>query len=320
MNTINPSKRLTDLLSQYLEFDEKQLRLGLWGGDLKIEDVNLKKDSFFELLNGWKDECNTKHDILSSLTKDAILSCDTTKKVSSTIDTLDLKLEEGTIGYFRAQVPWKQLLMSYGATVRLDLRDVTVKISLESCVGKAYFNNGGLAELCNKSKDLNISSLKSRSVSAKTRDRKQQIIKIADRRRLDKKDVSSPMEFGKMIEDTKKNPESSNLIKTLFQSFASSLGWRAGQGLYAKVENVQIILVQNGVEAGIINKSIEIVQLEPHHKLSGSDTDRSSNTAGIDDSSTNSDKRNPSFQKAEKTEKSVKVTGLGAFVRQVHGT
>ena len=83
MGGISPSRRLTDLLSAYLDFDDssssndgaenplssggadkakagggsrggggrRQLNLGLWGGDLTLHDVALRRDAIEPLLN-----------------------------------------------------------------------------------------------------------------------------------------------------------------------------------------------------------------------------------------------------------------------------
>jgi len=69
MNSIRPSKRLTDFLTTYFEFDSNQLSLGLWSGDLKIQNVNLRKEAFDPLLNDWKDK-DANIDLAAFLSKE----------------------------------------------------------------------------------------------------------------------------------------------------------------------------------------------------------------------------------------------------------
>ena len=47
----NPSKKITELLSTYLEFDPEQLKLGIWSGNLSLSNVNLRQEAIRPLLN-----------------------------------------------------------------------------------------------------------------------------------------------------------------------------------------------------------------------------------------------------------------------------
>ena len=45
----NPSQKVTELLSKYLEFDSDALDVGVWSGDLSLKNVNLKREAIHPL-------------------------------------------------------------------------------------------------------------------------------------------------------------------------------------------------------------------------------------------------------------------------------
>eukprot|EP00537_Pseudo-nitzschia_pungens_P002438 CAMPEP_0172372640 /NCGR_PEP_ID=MMETSP1060-20121228/48606_1 /TAXON_ID=37318 /ORGANISM="Pseudo-nitzschia pungens, Strain cf. cingulata" /LENGTH=66 /DNA_ID=CAMNT_0013098727 /DNA_START=192 /DNA_END=389 /DNA_ORIENTATION=- len=47
----NPSKKVTELLSSFLEFDPESLEMGIWSGDLSLKNVQLRRDAVKPLLN-----------------------------------------------------------------------------------------------------------------------------------------------------------------------------------------------------------------------------------------------------------------------------
>ena len=47
----NPSKKIAELLSSFLEFDPNQLQVGIWSGDLSLQGVSLRCDAMNPLLN-----------------------------------------------------------------------------------------------------------------------------------------------------------------------------------------------------------------------------------------------------------------------------
>merc|ERR1712037_82211 len=92
-----------------------QLHLGLWGGDLKIENVRLKRTAFHSLLNKWKKD-----------------------KCSYDFNTLTLKLVHGSIGYLRIRLPWKQLILGAKNTeVRIELHDVMISLGFDHSTKKS---------------------------------------------------------------------------------------------------------------------------------------------------------------------------------------
>ena len=254
---IGPSKRLTDILSNYLEFDQKQISLGLWRGDLQIQSVELKKDAFFPLLNTWKNNHSTNPDLASFFTKESLLHDE-----PCFASAINLKLVKGSIGHFRACVPWKKLLLGSSDTVvHLELHDVIIRMGLESCIAKAL-ENDGLEKLYSNDIDIPIDIPEGNP----TEDRiwKQEMIRIAEKCISEKKDIPTPEEFSKMKNDflskipKKELIQDKSFLESFVKNFATSLGWRTGQGLKVDIQNVQIILEQDGIEAGILCESIEI--------------------------------------------------------------
>jgi hypothetical protein len=254
---IGPSKRLTDILSNYLEFDQKQISLGLWRGDLQIQSVELKKDAFFPLLNTWKNNHSTNPDLASFFTKESLVHDE-----PCFASAINLKLVKGSIGHFRARVPWKKLLLGSSDTiVHLELHDVIIRMGLESCIAKAL-ENDGLEKLYSNDIDIPIDLPEGNP----TEDRiwKQEMIRIAEKCITEKKDIPTPEEFSKMKNDfLSKIPKTEliqdkSFLESFVKNFATSLGWRTGQGLKVDIQNVQIILEQDGIEVGILCESIEI--------------------------------------------------------------
>jgi hypothetical protein len=155
--SLNPSQKVTDILSKFLDFDPKTLELGIWSGDLSLKNVELKKETIQPLLNPSskrnKNEDNAaegehqqQHHFdfseLNNVNEDGTNNSpsptsptspainfnliDPTKK-----EPLRVKLVRGTIGCLRIGIPWKQLVWGQGS-VELDISDVTIILSLQS--------------------------------------------------------------------------------------------------------------------------------------------------------------------------------------------
>ena len=95
----NPSQKVTELLSRYLEFDANQLRVGIWSGHLSLKDVHLKASAVDQFLT-----------LPSS--------------------SLSFQLVSGTIGRLDLQIPWKQLVWGQ-SDVRVKLQDVVLVLQVK---------------------------------------------------------------------------------------------------------------------------------------------------------------------------------------------
>ncbi len=340
MNNMRPSKHLTDLLSTYLDFDGKEIKLGLWGGDLKIQDVHLRNDAFTPLLNSWKDNSsiasnsddatNVGIDIAAFLTKELLIDHD-----PSLSSTIDLKLIKGTIGYCRAKIPWQNLLLKNNVeTVHIDLRDVTIRLGCESCIAKLLLQHH------EKQKSLVGKGQKKRSgkrifnkLHGNERIWKQEMIRIAEECVSSGKDIPSPAEFAtmkdaflaKLPSDTKfhgaQDGGKATFLERFVKSFATSIGWRVGKGLKVTMRNIRIVIVHGGIEVGLHTDVIELFQ------YTHSDDDSSTVSMSMDNSSfpsKESDSRHTGAtgeleegDLGDSIRKLVKISNCGLFVREI---
>ena len=129
----NPSQKVTEILSKFLEFDPESLEMGIWSGDLSIKNVNLKRDAVKPLLNRKRSKSYSDAAFSSSIYgSDAWNAAafdpldDPTKKAP-----LRIKLVKGTIGDLRVRIPWKQLVWGEGS-VEVEVSDLEIILSLQS--------------------------------------------------------------------------------------------------------------------------------------------------------------------------------------------
>jgi len=180
---------------------------------------------------------------------------------------VNLKLIDGTIGYCRATVPWKNLLLGAGDNVvQIELRDVTIRLRFESCMARELQSkHGGFANFhANSKKRVKFGRLR-----GDERRWKQEMIRIAEKYHGEKKDIPTPADFEKLKNDffsrqNRTGPEEdtedvqSTYLQQFVRSFASSVGWRVGNGLKASMRNIQIIMVQDGIEVGVHTDTIQL--------------------------------------------------------------
>ena len=129
----NPSQKVTEILSKFLEFDPESLEMGIWSGDLSIKNVNLKRDAVKPLLNRKRSKSYSDAAFSSSIYgSDAWNAAafdpldDPTKKAP-----LRIKLVKGTIGDLRMRIPWKQSVWGEGS-VEVEVSDLEIILSLQS--------------------------------------------------------------------------------------------------------------------------------------------------------------------------------------------
>ena len=83
--------------------------------------------------------------------------------------------------------------MGRGATVRLEIKDIVIRINLESCVGQLFCKeDGGLGDLCNPVQKCKVLD----------RERKQEMINSAVRCLSERRDIPSPAIVDGKIEGT----------------------------------------------------------------------------------------------------------------------
>lgn len=306
----NPSKKVTELLSNYLEFDPEQLKLGIWSGDLSLNDVSLRQDAVYPLLN--------KH-------------LNAAAPGLHARPPMRFKLVRGTIGSLEMKIPWKRLVWGSGQ-VNVKLRNVVLVVSLESYEETEQRLKGSgedtdeLFPDISDSKEVSVAEEGDVSQVPKALERqfKQKRLREAERRQLQGRLTASWLEHSRKKDRenierilARDRPEDEQVghIDTWLKSAVKDFFWRFYAGLAMNVENLKIILVQDGVEVGLIMPSIQV---------------KSSNETGLhasmhetsDDSSTGGKADvNASFQSeyddGEHVDKSIKFLGVGVYIRAI---
>jgi len=258
----NPSKKVTELLLKYLEFDPKQLHLGIWSGDLCIRDVDLRRESFYKLLNLHNEDDD---------------------------DQLKMCLVQGSVGHLRMVVPWSTLLGSYysywtdsGDDVHVELSDVTLVLGFESrdaTLARSADASGTSQRTSEKNKKDTVRTDEGAEYKDETREsrsNKQPAIdaetlrqklnnRVAKQQRLSEAErlhlqgfLIPPPEYQEDNDRTNNTSNSENkaslqagLIRRLMKSFASAFVWRFLGSLKVQLKNVQIVFIQDGVEMGM---------------------------------------------------------------------
>jgi len=276
---MNPSKKVTEVLSRYLEFDPEQLQLGIWSGNLSLTDVNLREEAIYPILN-------------SHLTKSGSSAAGPGAPSQPQQDyakpPLRFKLVSGKIGSLSMKIPWKRLVWTQG-DVQVDIRNVTIVLALESREETEERNNEGQESVPSYSydseeetvTDLENETKKHGTSRGERRRRKQHILREAERRNLagrslgpwlhaiKKKEEEDRVKSGTAAADvtaTLKEKESS-LLRWL-RSTTSDFLWRFCVGLQMNVENVKILLVQDGIELGLLMPLNKVIPGKPGKRRS----------------------------------------------------
>ena len=238
---VNPSKKVSEILSQFLEFDPKELQLGLWSGDLSISNVNLKQDAFDPFLNP---PSKVDGDALSSL---------------------HLKLVSGKVGNLRVQIPWKRLVWGEGA-VRLHVSDVDIVLAYESRdeTRKRLKLIKRRESRVRFEDDDDEATSTAKEISDQERERKQNWLQEAEKRQLQGLSIpSSYDEFYKCERNTEsetlgEDEKEASRIDSYLRKLTSSMIWRFVAGLQASIRNVRVVLLQDGIEIGVVQHLMEV--------------------------------------------------------------
>lgn len=255
--SFGPSKRLSEFLSTYFEFEPNQLKLGVWRGKINMHNLLFKKAAFDPLLKKCKSKPNISvHEFMSKahLVDENISDC----------SFLDLKLVSGNIGHLDVKVPWQSLLVGGSEKVEVVLKDVVIRLAVESSMSsELQKRDNALRGIYEESKpnDANVLSILERKW-------KEKMIEIAMKCLEDGKDIPSPQEFENLkvefIEEEENCEEDTvigehrSFMERFVGSFASTLGWRVGKDLKLSIENLKIIMVQDNVELGLHVSRIDI--------------------------------------------------------------
>ncbi|KAG7355258.1 vacuolar-sorting-associated protein 13 C-terminal domain containing protein [Nitzschia inconspicua] len=138
----NPSQKVTDLLSKFLEFDPTQLELGIWSGDLSLKNVELKKETIHPLLNKrllqknkqqqqQQKQKNYTTEMASLHQQQQQQQRRNKQKFSLKKPPLAVKLVRSNIGMMRLQIPWKRLVWGQGS-VHVEISDVHIVLAFQS--------------------------------------------------------------------------------------------------------------------------------------------------------------------------------------------
>ena len=291
----NPSKKIAELLSSFLEFDPNQLQVGIWSGDLSLQGVSLRCDAMNPLLN---------------------------KNAPDRDQRLQLKLVSGTIGNLRLRIPWKRLVWGQG-DVQVDISDVRVVLAYESRQEtKERLAAAGLPQTQTDCDGLNG------HVGEISRDLKQEWLRNAEQLLLQGMPLTSSFQAPKADNTPEKDPiegerNAMSLVDTWIKQTTGNFAWRFFAGLQASIRDIRIVLVQDGIEIGVINHAINVrpknIKQEDHAK----DIKESSNPS-LESKST----KPPSvsslpveyvgeFEDGEHVEKDIQLNGLGIFIRKI---
>eukprot|EP00977_Amphora_coffeiformis_P017424 scaffold5683_cov156-Amphora_coffeaeformis.AAC.13 len=304
---MNPSKTVTDLLSKYLEFDPEQLKLGIWSGNLALKDVNLREEAIYPHLNTL---LNHKQ------------SNDNAKVQDRMKPPLRMKLIQGSIGELSMKIPWKSLVWGQG-DVQVDARNIVITLALESReeTRKREDSNGNdqdMEDAWEKRDDEPVQF---------KREVKQRMIKEAEKRLLSGRNVTGWLRKNFKAEEEKRQKallsretlvKEEGRVEKWLKGTTSDFFWRFYCGLQMKIENVKIVVVQDGVEVGVVMPSIQLLAGVSEKKPTASQADNKAENATVDSASTPpiDVMYESAYDDGEHVDKRVVYKGIGVYVRE----
>lgn len=242
----NPSKKVTELLSEYLEFDREKLQLGIWSGNLSLSDVQIRKDALYEILN-------------RRAIRGAVQNAE---GIDGLAPELRLRLVSGTIGHLSMKIPWKRLVWGPG-DVKAELRNVTIVLSLEhreDVEAHTRTEKPSIYPLeTNENGDVVIENHEEKLLS---RERKQKRLREAERRHLQGRSLAPWMAIQNQkdqkeqatrdVSDRAALTQTQGSLQKWLQGATNDFFWRFCSGLEMILENIKVVIVQDDVEVGII--------------------------------------------------------------------
>ena len=369
----NPRKKVTELLSNYIEFDDpKQFQLGIWSGHVSLNNVQLRQEALYPILNHHHHLPNNAaaRGRGSSSTATAARTTPPTTTGDPTTRTrkppLRFKLVSGSIGSLDIRIPWKRLVWGQG-DVQVDVRNVVLVLALETREEmwerfrkerrqdekqKAQATSSSIVDDDNDDDDdikndendqndcedciftfldeLEGDDSDTEETNPETRrllrKKRQKRLREAERRLLKGLSVGSWLNHVKKKEDAelakimndeeapiKKNGRFEKWVKETTKGFL----WRFFAGIQWNCENLNVVMVQDGVEIGLsVPRFVGIAGREERASVNVvlEDEDVSSTSSGATPSQTVI--YQGAYEDGEHIDKHIKVSQIGIYVRK----
>lgn len=306
----NPSQKVTEILSKFLEFDPAQLELGIWSGDLSLTNVNLREDAIYPILNIAANKPHT-----DPFTK----------------APLHMKLISGTVGHMRIRIPWKRLVWGQG-DVQMEISDVSIVLAYENREDVKVDKSTGSKS---KETDDETSGASDKpKVSKSYRDAKQRRLNEAERRHMKGMPMSLYLNnvYRKNLiekeavkaEEAKatvgKSGNETGRIESWMKNATSDFFWRFYAGLRGSIKKVRVVVIQDGVEVGCIIQSIDVLAGTDGLKVEMTAEENSTSEQTADFSAEMKPPENHVYESGyddgEHVDKKIKLEGLGLFARK----
>ncbi|GAX12581.1 hypothetical protein FisN_13Lh037 [Fistulifera solaris] len=218
----NPSQKVAELLSQYLEFDAHQLQVGIWSGHLNLKDVHLKASAVDQFLT-----------LPSS--------------------SISFQLVSGTIGLLDLQIPWKQLVWGQ-SDVRVKLQDVVLVLQVKPQDDFGYQQDKPdlssqypTDSISRDKKQKRLLEAERRALQGRPLGPWLRSVKKRDEEESAKSQAEEPVML-----------QQKTWISKRLTSAINDFFWRFFAGLQMQLMNLKIVLVQDGVEVGVFLHSFRV--------------------------------------------------------------
>jgi hypothetical protein len=290
----SPSKKISEVLSKYLEFDTEQLKVGIWSGHLSLTDVSLREEAIYPLLNKHRGS-----------------------------KPLRFKLVSGTVGSLEMKIPWKRLVWGQG-DVQVHLKNVTIVVALESRQETEARTTTGRSTtdlFPDMFNEQSADEMLETTASARhyARELKQNRLREAERRNL------KGLPLGAWVRSVHKRDKAAlqklkiqeqepdnrvGKFDTWLQGATKDFFWRFHAGLAMTMEHVKIVLTQDGVEVGVIFPSTQMAVAK------NAPTKKSSQVEAAEvDQTKDVVVQKEEFDDGEHVAKTIKFTGVGIYIR-----
>lgn len=314
----NPSKKITELLSQYLEFDPEQLKLGIWSGDLSLSNVSLRQEAIYPILNQHLQRPPANSDTYAK-------------------PPLRFKLVSGTVGSLDLKIPWKRLVWGPG-DVEVKIRNLVIVLALETVQEaedriRAEKGQEELTDLFPDIQGLQMSKTNDSSEQEAPpevlREMKQARLREAERRLIEGRLTASWFESGRkrdkeklarLLAETPAEKETMGKLDSWLRSATKDFFWRFTAGLVMSIENLKVMVQEDVFELGIIFPSIQVSNRKQGRAGTTSQhagRDLNYHTSSVDHAAPPNVEYKGSFEDGEYVDKVIQVLGFGVYVRRI---